>query len=390
MSEAQLPLGGVDAIILAGGRGTRLREVVHDRPKPLAEVLGRPFLYYLLDLLALRGARSTVLACGYMAEQIRQAVPESWLGMPVRIFSEPNPLGTGGALREALGLTSSELVAALNGDSWHDPDWASLVARAGEVPCAMALSRQVDASRFGTAELEGGRVKRFAEKRPGAGLVNAGVYVLQHKWLSSFPEGPRSFEKDMLPALAENGGLAGIESGADFLDIGTPESLREAGAWLEKRGLAPHSMFPDFPDATHALVKLGACAVVREPGTGRVLLERRADCGMWCLPGGRVEPGETVARAAIREAEEETGLQLALRGFLGVFSDPARRIVRYPDNGDLRHLVDVAVLAEPVGGTLRTSAESLALEWFAPAVRLQDCRGGKIRQQGQAQATAGD
>ncbi|MCX7868356.1 MAG: sugar phosphate nucleotidyltransferase [Terrimicrobiaceae bacterium] len=366
MSEARLPLDGLDAIVLVGGRGTRLGSLAANCPKPLVPVLGRPFLFYLLDLLALRGARSVVLACGHMAEKVREAVPASWLGMPVRFSIETEPLGTGGAVRAAAELASSPLVAVLNGDSWHDPDWAAMAAAAASSPGVLALSRRQDASAFGTACLEAGRVKRFLEKQPGAGWVNAGVYVFQRSWLVGFEPGSRSLERDMLPALAEGGGLAGILSGSDFYDMGTPEALEQAGPWIEKLGIAPHSMFPDFPNPADARIKLGACAVVREPGTGRVLLERRTDCGWWCVPGGRVEPGETLAAAALREAEEETGLRLALTWFLGVFSDPARRIVRYPDNGDLRHLVDVVVLAEPVAGAPRAGPESLELGWFPP------------------------
>jgi 8-oxo-dGTP pyrophosphatase MutT (NUDIX family) len=95
-------------------------------------------------------------------------------------------------------------------------------------------------------------------------------------------------------------------------------------------------------------------------------MERRSDCGWWGLPGGCVDAGETIMASALREVAEETGLQVEITGFLGLFSDPRRRTVRYPDNGDLRQLVDAALLASPIQGNLTTSSESLDLRWFSP------------------------
>ena len=117
---------------------------------------------------------------------------------------------------------------------------------------------------------------------------------------------------------------------------------------------------------SEAQTKLGTCAVIFDD-TGRVVLEKRSDCGWWCLPGGKLDAGEKLAQGAVREAREETGLDIEITGFLGTFSDPRRRTVRYPDNGDLRQLVDAAVLARPAGGTLAKSPESLDVRWFAPA-----------------------
>lgn len=96
---------------------------------------------------------------------------------------------------------------------------------------------------------------------------------------------------------------------------------------------------------------------------GRLLLERRSDCGLWGLPGGRIEAGESVREAAAREVREETGLRIHVVGLQGVYSEPWGRIVRYPDNGDLRHLIDIAVVARVTGGRLKTSRESLELRW---------------------------
>lgn len=367
--ESGLPLAGIDVAVLVGGQGTRLRGVVTDVPKPLAPVLGRPFLFYVLDLLALRGARSVVLCCGYRAEQVRSTVETSWLGMPVHFSVESEPLGTGGCLRAARDFLKSEYVAVMNGDSWLEPDWPSLIHAAGPgIRAALALVKVDDAGRFGTVECEGDRVVGFHEKSGSSspGMINAGVYLLALEMLNSLPVSPSSLERDAFPVLAGQGEVVGIVSESAFLDIGVPESYAAAGEFFGHRGLTPLKMFPDKAPAGDIQVKFGTCAVVLDEA-GRVLLERRCDCGWWCLPGGRLDPGETVAAGTIREVFEETGLQVEITRFVGVFSDPRRRIVCYPDNGDLRHIVDAAILARPLGGELRPSSESLDLKWFPPA-----------------------
>jgi ADP-ribose pyrophosphatase YjhB (NUDIX family) len=150
-----------------------------------------------------------------------------------------------------------------------------------------------------------------------------------------------------------------------FLDIGIPSDYAAAPASFEKLGLAPNAMFPDSPPMDNAAVKLGTCIVIFDENQG-VVLERRSDCGWWCLPGGRVDPGETVLATALREAEEVTGLRVEMTRFLGLFSDPRRRTVRYPGNGDIRQLIDATILARPIGGRLAASPESLEVSWFAP------------------------
>lgn len=111
-------------------------------------------------------------------------------------------------------------------------------------------------------------------------------------------------------------------------------------------------------------VRIGVGVIIWR-SSREILLEKRRDCGWWGLPGGRVEPGESVSDAAIREVREETGLIVELRSLIGVYSEPTGRIVTYPDNADMVHLVDAIISAHIIGGNLRCSVESLELGFFS-------------------------
>ena len=366
--KASLPLSGTDAAILVGGLGTRLRGVVDDVPKPLAPATGRPFLFHLLDMLALRGARSVTLCSGFMADFVREKIGSEWLGMPIRHSVEAEPLGTAGALANAKDFLESPRILVMNGDTWFEPDFIGFQAAAAESDFCIAAAKVPDASRYGTLETApDGRLLAFREKSPtpAGGPINAGTYLLPRSLLDSIPPGRHSLETQILPALARDGRVKVFESDSPFLDIGIPSDYADAPAFFAQLVLAPNAMFPDSPPMENAAVKLGTCIVIFDENR-RVVLERRSDCGWWCLPGGRVDPGETVLATALREAEEETGLRVEMTKFLGLFSDPRRRTVRYPDNGDIRQLIDATILARPIGGQLAASPESLEVRWFAP------------------------
>lgn len=104
--------------------------------------------------------------------------------------------------------------------------------------------------------------------------------------------------------------------------------------------------------------------VIIQDRAGRILLEKRKDCGMWGLPGGKIEPGETIEQAAMRESKEETGLDTQITALIGVYSDPGTRIVTYLDNGDVAHLIDIILAAKITGGSLSVSEESEDLQFF--------------------------
>lgn len=224
------------AIILAGGRGTRLQSVVSDRPKVLADVAGRPYLALVLDRLQRLGVPLAVLSTGYMAGAVEEAIGSSHAGMPVLYAREDSPLGTGGGAALAASLVSAPWYLVLNGDSWCETDLARFVAAVpGDCDAGMLLTRVPDVSRYGAVQVgPGSRVESFREKEAGpgddagldtAGLINAGVYLLSRRCLDSMGgAAPLSLERDVFPSLAVQGRIYGHMVEAPFIDIGTPES----------------------------------------------------------------------------------------------------------------------------------------------------------------------
>lgn len=221
------------ALVLVGGLGTRLRSVVSDVPKPLAPVRGRPFLAYLLALLRSQGVRDVVLCAGYRAELLEERLGDgSAFGLSLRYSVETEALGTAGALRNALDLVRTEPALVLNGDSFVAVDIAALLRfhRERSALASILLARVERSDRFGTIEFDeaDGTVRAFREKAPGAGWVNAGVYVVQRRLLEAIPPGEKvSLEVDVFPRHVGRG-LFALPSDAPLLDIGTPESYRSA------------------------------------------------------------------------------------------------------------------------------------------------------------------
>jgi NDP-sugar pyrophosphorylase family protein len=222
------------AAILAGGRGTRLRSVLSDRPKVLAPVAGRPYLSLLLDRLTEAGLNRVVLLTGYLADQVQRVLGESYRGMRLVHSPEPRPLGTGGALRHALPHLKSDRVLILNGDSWCDVALAEFYAfhRRKCAAMSLVLSHQSDTERYGRVQVDDdGRVTHFAEKRGrGPAWINAGVYLLERRLIEEIPEDvSSSLEHDLIPGwLDRQENVFGMYSTGRFLDIGTPESYAQA------------------------------------------------------------------------------------------------------------------------------------------------------------------
>lgn len=223
--------------MLVGGAGTRLREVVADRPKPLAEVAGRPFLSYLLDQVERAGVRRVVLCSGYMAGVLEAALGSRHGSLALEYSAEDEPLGTGGALRRALPKLSSDVVLVLNGDSYCDVDLAKFAAfhEQSRAEASIVATRVENAAAFGRVKLgTDGRIEAFEEKdgRSEAGLINAGIYLLKRGLIEAIPAtGAVSLERAVFPSWIGKA-FYGYACAARFIDIGTPASYRAAEAFF--------------------------------------------------------------------------------------------------------------------------------------------------------------
>jgi D-glycero-alpha-D-manno-heptose 1-phosphate guanylyltransferase len=226
-------LAMTDVIVLAGGLGTRLRQVVPDLPKPLAPVGGRPFLELLLCSLADKGFRRAILSLGYMAEKVIAHFENCSIGIDLVYEIETQPLGTGGAVRQAMQYCSSDHVFVVNGDTYLDFEANDLEGRwqKNRVPIIVGLAVP-DAARYGRLETVGGRITGFSEKGvAGPGLINAGCYVLPTNILNEFPLGQAfSLETDFLVRAVSIRRFDLFESKGYFIDIGVPEDYARAQA----------------------------------------------------------------------------------------------------------------------------------------------------------------
>lgn len=234
-----------EAIILIGGKGTRLQSVVNDRPKPMAEVVGRPFVEWLLLALSAQGVKRVVLCTGYMGDVIEAHLGGGTrLGIDIVCIRDPLPLGTGGAIRHALDQVQSECFLALNGDSYcrFDAKLLQNFHRAHHAQATIWLVPSADSQRYGSVEVDQqGAVLAFHEKstKLHKGIINAGVYMLERAAVLAIPQGRAiSLETEFFPSLIGMG-LYGVVGKGPFIDIGTPESYHAARHILQEefRGL---------------------------------------------------------------------------------------------------------------------------------------------------------
>lgn len=222
----------MQAIVLAGGLGTRLRSVVPDLPKPMAAVAGRPFLAWILDRLAEAGFDRVVLAVGYRHEVIRDYFGDIYRGLALFYSVEDRPLGTGGALRLAGSLVERYPVFVLNGDTFLDLDYRAMLAAHVDlrVPMSVAVCAVPDGCRYGALKLRNGRIEAFLAKAPGGpGLINAGTYIISRGILDMIPvAGPYAFERELLEPCAGDIRPAAFLTNGLFIDIGVPDDYARA------------------------------------------------------------------------------------------------------------------------------------------------------------------
>lgn len=226
----------MQAVILAGGIGTRLREIVSDRPKPLAEIDGKPFLEYQIDFLKKYCITDLILCIGYLGEKIEKHFLDGTdYGVSITYSREQELLGTGGALRNAMGLLHQRFFV-LNGDTFflinlfdmekfHDQTLAD---------ATLALTKVNDSARYGSVNLEhnlyGNNIVGFSEKSTSAGsLINGGIYLMEKElfFQENLPE-KFSFESYLLPRIIRTSRVCGfVDDCAYFVDIGTIAGYRK-------------------------------------------------------------------------------------------------------------------------------------------------------------------
>lgn len=231
----------MDAIILAGGKGTRLNGIISDVPKPLAPINGKPFLDILLTQLnRFACIKKVVLAVGYKSEMIVNRYKNSPVYNFRILFSEEKDLlGTGGAIKKAIALTNTDDVIALNGDSFIEIDIEDLIQfhRINNSSLTVVLKEVNNIGRYGSIELDSKRrILNFREKSgaAGKGLINAGVYVIKRTLFDTIEEDKKlSVEKEIMPALIRQNAYGYVVKGR-FIDIGTPESYRAASEYFKE------------------------------------------------------------------------------------------------------------------------------------------------------------
>ncbi|MFN4234779.1 MAG: nucleotidyltransferase family protein [Bacteroidia bacterium] len=223
-----------EALILAGGLGTRLQSVVSDVPKPMAQVAGKPFVEYILLYLHEFGIERVVFSIGYKAETFQKYFGENYQGIEIEYVIEKEPLGTGGALKYALEHCINNDILVLNGDTFFNIELDDLwiFHQLHQSDFTMALREVENAARYGTVKMnESGRITAFVEKQAieEEGLINAGIYIINKSIFNSYqlPE-KFSLEKDFLEKYLSNLNLFGCICEGYFIDIGIPEDYKKA------------------------------------------------------------------------------------------------------------------------------------------------------------------
>jgi mannose-1-phosphate guanylyltransferase len=224
----------MQALVLAGGEGTRLRPLTDTVPKPALPLAGRPMIGYMIAWLASHGVNEVVLACGFKAERLRSALGDELSGLRLRYLTEPEPRGTAGAIRFAEELLEERFLA-LNGDVLSDLDLTALVQAHFEhgARATLGLYRVEDPTDYGMVTIaDSGEITEFLEKPESADAgpadINAGIYVLERSVLELIPAGRAvSIEREVYPRMI-GAGLYGVRLDGYWLDIGTPERYLQA------------------------------------------------------------------------------------------------------------------------------------------------------------------
>lgn len=214
----------MEVIVLAGGFGTRLKEVVSDVPKPMAPVNGKPFLEYLLKDLSKKGIKHVILAVGYKKEIIKEYFKNKYEDIEITYSEELVPLGTGGAIKKALKLVKEEDVFIVNGDTFFDVDLKKMKEFHTENKSILtvAVKEMENFDRYGSLIIKKNKIIEFEEKKKkDKGKINGGIYLIKKDLLSRMEKENFSFEKEVLEDKKIE--KHSYESEGYFIDIGIPE-----------------------------------------------------------------------------------------------------------------------------------------------------------------------
>ncbi len=235
------------AIVLAGGLGTRLRSVVSDLPKCMAPVAGKPFLFYVINYLRSQGIEKFIFSLGYKHEIIQEYLNDQFSTLNFQCSIEEEPLGTGGAIQLACQKVTEKNVLIANGDTLFKINGKDLFSFHidQEADCTLALKPMQHFDRYGVVELnDNGAVKNFKEKQfYESGLINGGLYVLNvENFLSKKFPAKFSFEKDYLEQYYKQGKIVGLVQDNYFIDIGIPEDYERVQGELKPSPLDLHKI----------------------------------------------------------------------------------------------------------------------------------------------------
>jgi len=225
-----------EALILAGGFGTRLKSIVNEIPKPMALIKDLPFLSYLLEQLHKYKFDKIILAAGYKSEVIESYFGTSYKSIKLVYSVEDKPLGTGGAISKAMGLIQSDYCIILNGDTFFEVDLEDMekMFRQSNSGLMVALKPMVNFDRYGAVVIGSKKIVSFNEKKFCAnGLINGGIYIVNKNWFEEKSIGEVfSFEKDILEKLVSKDKITYYISEGYFIDIGVPEDYIRASEEL--------------------------------------------------------------------------------------------------------------------------------------------------------------
>jgi D-glycero-alpha-D-manno-heptose 1-phosphate guanylyltransferase len=229
-------------LILAGGFGSRLRPIISDRPKVLADINGRFIITYLFDQIIRSGGKDIILCTGFESHQVEIALGNKYQSLNLSYSKESKSLGTAGALRNANGLVTSDTVVVLNGDSYCDVAITDVWQwhHSKGALCTIVVVHMHDISRYGHVKYDHHNiVTAFEEKGVslGEGWINAGIYIIDQQLITNIPDDAFiSIEKDIFPSIIGDG-LYAYPAQGSFIDIGTPESYAKAADFFHKENM---------------------------------------------------------------------------------------------------------------------------------------------------------